>query len=193
MTDFRPSGLPPRRGLTRTAPFRVGPRAFFLYLSCPEKGRYGIGVYYGISNIHFFREGSSVGTTDEKKRFFSPSHAVHDTPSVRQLQALFPNLKAFLKKILLKRRFPPIRRITPAQSHAHPKGCSPMPSPAWRGWPAGRVWRGPLWITAWVGFAAETYLWQNLRRGASGGELLVPPRSSARMRLKGALPESHPP
>jgi len=29
--------------------------------------------------------------------------------------------------------------------------------------------------------------YRNFRLGASGGELLVPPRSSARMRLKGAL------
>ena len=39
--------------------------------------------------------------------------------------------------------------------------------------------------------------YRNLRLGASGGELLVPPRSSARMRLKealkGLLPQTNPP
>ena len=37
MADFRPSGFPPQRGLTRTAPFRVGINAFFL--AVPARGR----------------------------------------------------------------------------------------------------------------------------------------------------------
>ena len=50
--------------------------------------------------------------------------------------------------------------------------------------PRGRVWRGHLEIFARVGFALKTDLFARFRLGASGGELLVPPRSSARMRLK---------
>ena len=46
------------------------------------------------------------------------------------------------------------------------------------------MWRGPVEITALVGFALKTDLFARFRLGASGGELLVPPRSSARMRLK---------
>ena len=39
---------PLRRGLTRTAPFRVGLPAFFLYLSCLNVRLCRIGMYYGI-------------------------------------------------------------------------------------------------------------------------------------------------
>lgn len=36
MANFRPSGFPPQRGLTRTAPFRVGLVAFFCLPILPE-------------------------------------------------------------------------------------------------------------------------------------------------------------
>lgn len=50
-----------RRGLTRTAPFRVGLPAFFLRLSCPRTGLCGIGMYYGMVDIQLHSESSSVG------------------------------------------------------------------------------------------------------------------------------------
>ena len=57
----------PRRGLARTAPFRVGPLAFFLpvrpgcpslRLSVPPRfaPRFNPCLYYGIDNIQFSRD-----------------------------------------------------------------------------------------------------------------------------------------
>ena len=48
MAGFRPSEKSLWCGLTRTAPFRVGLPAFFLYLSCLNVRLCGIGMYYGI-------------------------------------------------------------------------------------------------------------------------------------------------
>ena len=107
-------------------------RAFFLCLSCPGKGRCGIGVYYGISQYSLFLKRDHPWEPRMRRSASSrPSHVVHDTPSVGQLQALFPNLKAFLKNFLSKRRYSPIRRITPTQSHAPPAGKPPARKPAW--------------------------------------------------------------
>ena len=61
MTDFRPSGQkPPRRGLTRTAPFRVGLVAFFCLPILPEGVRNRRVLRYQRYSI--ISEVSSVGT-----------------------------------------------------------------------------------------------------------------------------------
>ena len=60
MANFCPSGFPPQRGLTRTAPFRVGLAAFFCLPILPEGVRNRRVLRY--LNIQFYRRKSSVGT-----------------------------------------------------------------------------------------------------------------------------------
>ena len=85
------------------------------------------------------------------------------------------------------RQQPAARKLTgqSVKMNAHSDGEAPCPLLLGEGGPVeGPGVEGTLWITAWVGFAVETNLWQSFRLGASGGELIVPPRSSARMRRK---------
>ncbi len=70
MADFRPGGSKPlRRGLTRTAPFRVGLKPASLPTLLKE--RCGIGVYYGISIFSSTKEDRPQVPADVKGRPFT--------------------------------------------------------------------------------------------------------------------------
>ena len=89
MTDFRPSGFPPRRGLTRTAPFRVGLATFFL--ACPALRLCGPGVYYGIDSIQFGPGGRLYSST--------PGSVCYHTRCFAVLQANSSCISVFRRKM----------------------------------------------------------------------------------------------